>query len=69
MDPSSGKESAAARIALLDLLKKNGRTWHDLQKIMADIEAKKESTTARLLGPLLWHSVQTDSTKTRTPRC
>ena len=41
MDPSSDKESAAARTALLELLKKNGRTWHDLQKIMAEIEIQR----------------------------
>jgi len=41
MDPSSDKESAAARTALLELLNKNGRTWHDLQKIMADIEMQR----------------------------
>jgi hypothetical protein len=41
MDPSSDKESAAARTALLELLNKNGRTWHDLQKIMAEIEMQR----------------------------
>jgi len=41
MDPSSDKESAAARTALLELLKKNNRTWHDLQKIMAEIEIQR----------------------------
>jgi hypothetical protein len=41
MDPSSDKESAAARTALLELLKENGRTWHDLQKIMAGIEMQR----------------------------
>jgi hypothetical protein len=46
MDPSSDNESAAARTALLELLKKNGRTWHDLQKIMADIEVEKEAAAA-----------------------
>jgi hypothetical protein len=41
MDPSSDKESAAARTALLESLKKNGRTWRDLQKIMAEIEMQR----------------------------
>ena len=41
MDPSSDKESAAARTALRELLKKNNRTWHDLQKIMAEIEIQR----------------------------
>ena len=41
MDPSSDKESAAARTALLELLNKNGRTWHDLQKIMAEVELQR----------------------------
>jgi hypothetical protein len=46
MDPSSDKETAAARTELLDLFKKNGRTWDDLQKIMADIDAEKEAAAA-----------------------
>jgi hypothetical protein len=47
MDPASvEKESAKARSALLEELKKNGRTWHDLQGIMADIEAEKKADAA-----------------------
>jgi hypothetical protein len=46
MDPSSDKESATARAALIALLKKNGRTWHDLSKIMAEIEMEKAAAEA-----------------------
>jgi Protein of unknown function (DUF3631) len=46
MDPSSDKESLTARAALIEALRKNGRTWHDLQKIMADIEAEKTAGEA-----------------------
>ena len=76
MDPSSDKESAAARTALLELLKKNGRTWHDLQKIMAEIEmqrmAAQEATILDSEKPHalpLWPLVRIGSTRISTSRC
>jgi hypothetical protein len=44
--PARRSRYAAGSVALLELLKKNGRTWHDLQKIMAVIEAEKEAAAA-----------------------
>jgi len=46
MDPSSDQESATVRAVLIALLKKNSRTWHDLPKIMAEIEMEKAAAEA-----------------------